>query len=223
MKTMDHQEAVKMLAAERYLLKELSPEDRDGFEEHYFTCTQCANEVRAAFTFAGNAKAVMTDWRPHPVVTRPALDWWAWLKPAFAAPAAAALLLGVTGYLWLLVIPRLERDLETATAPSAFPTVVARAPTRGEDAVVQLSPEDLTFYLNLDITTDVPVSFRVYDESGSLRFDVPETVPLEGASLNLRLPAAGMQPGRYTIKVRPGGADSRSETQDDYSFVVQRK
>jgi len=219
MKTMDHQQAIKMQAAERYLLQELSEEERESFEDHYFTCTECADEVKAAYIFADNAKAVMADWpAPAPRAERQSFNFWEWLRPVLV-PAMAVLLLGVTVYQSVLVIPRLERQLETATAPRALPSVVARAATRGEPAVVQLSPNDQFVQVILDINTTQPVSSyssQVYDESGNLRFTIPSVVPSGGGSLNLLLPASELKPGRYTIKVEPSGPD-------DYSFVVQRR
>jgi len=219
MKTMDHQQAIKMHAAERYLLEELSEEERESFEDHYFSCIECADEVKAAYTFADNAKAVMADW-PAPVLRteRATFNFWQWLRPVLV-PAMAVLLLGVTVYQSALVIPRLERQLETATAPRALPSVVARAATRGEPAVVELSPNDQFVQVILDINTTQPVSSyssQVYDESGNLRFTIASAVPSGGGSLNLLLPASELKPGRYTIKVGPS-------VSDDYSFVVQRR
>jgi hypothetical protein len=221
---MNHQQAVKMHASERYLLDELSPEDRDTFEQHYFECVECADEVRAVFAFADNAKAVLSNTAPSAArlsrrEKRTAFDWRAWFKPAIAIPALATLLLGVTMYQSFLVIPQLERRLETATAPRVIPTAVARAATRGEDAVLRLAAADESFQLVLDINTTVPVSSytcEVYDESGTLRFTVPVPAPPDG-SLNLLLPARGLEQGRYTIKV------NSNTTSDNYSFVVQRK
>jgi len=45
---MDHSEAVREMAAERYLLDELEPEAREAFEEHVFDCPECALDLRAA-------------------------------------------------------------------------------------------------------------------------------------------------------------------------------
>ena len=217
MNTMDHQQAIKIHAAERYLLEELSEEERESFEDHYFSCPECADEVKAAYIFADSAKAVMADW-PAPRAERKAFNFFEWLRPVLV-PAMAVLLLGVTVYQSVLVIPRLERQLETATSPRALPSVVARAATRGEPAVVELSPNDQFVQVILDINTTQPVSSyssQVYDESGKLRFSIPAAVPSGGGSLNLLLPASELKPGRYTIKVGPSGSD-------DYSFVVQRR
>ena len=43
---MDHSEAVTKKMAESYLLEELTPEQRDAFEEHYFDCPECAKDVK---------------------------------------------------------------------------------------------------------------------------------------------------------------------------------
>jgi len=221
---MDHEQAMKIQASERYLLDELSPEERNDFEEHYFICTKCADEVRSAFALADNAKSVlkaeMHKATPHREVTRPrwSFDLWAWLRPAVAAPVAAVLLLGVTLYQSAFVIPRLQRDLATATKPQAVPSVVARAATRGEDTAVAVSEHDQFLQLVLDINPTIPVSSytsEVYDAAGGLRFTVPSPAPANGGSLNLLLPVAGLQSGRYTVRVKPTG--------DEYSFVLQLK
>ena len=50
-KAMDHGEALQMMAAERYLLDELTPEERDAFELHMFGCHECALDLRAGAAF----------------------------------------------------------------------------------------------------------------------------------------------------------------------------
>ena len=54
---MNHSEAVQMMATERYLLGELSPELREAFEEHYFDCQECALDLRTEAAFVDAAKA----------------------------------------------------------------------------------------------------------------------------------------------------------------------
>src|SRR6185295_5047433 len=58
---MDHETAIKVQAAERYLLDEFSPEERTEFEDHFFGCLECADEVRAASILAANATAVLKE------------------------------------------------------------------------------------------------------------------------------------------------------------------
>lgn len=223
-KTMDHDHAMKSHAAERYLLDELSPEDRDDFEGHYFSCAQCADEVRTGFAFADNAKAVMLD-EPR-IAAAPAqisrrksfFEGWSWLRPAAWAPVMAVLLLGVTLYQNVLVIPRMEQELADLSQPRAVPSVVARAATRGEDRPVQISKGDGFLQVILDIPPGEPVSSytcEVYDAAGTLRFTVPAAAPSNGDSLHLSLPVAGLEAGRYMIRVKPGG--------EEYSFTLSLK
>ena len=45
-KTMTHQQALDTMAAERYLLDEMTKLEKHAFEEHFFDCSDCATEVR---------------------------------------------------------------------------------------------------------------------------------------------------------------------------------
>ncbi len=97
-KAMNHNEAMQHMAAERYLLNELTPEDRDAYEAHFFDCQDCALDLRAASAFVEEAKiqlpalssAGRTQSTPSPV--RPARkSWLNWvITPAFATPVFAA-------------------------------------------------------------------------------------------------------------------------------------
>src|SRR5580704_16214292 len=99
---MDHDEALRQKATERYLLDELDPQLKDQFEEHLFDCQDCALDVRAAAMFVEQAKVVLAapavtsaQRVPEPVPAR--AGWLAWFRPAFAVPVLA-LLLVVVGY-----------------------------------------------------------------------------------------------------------------------------
>ena len=66
---MNHDEAVQLMTAEKYLLNELSPDVRDQVEEHFFDCMDCANDVRAGAVFIEKSKAVLGE-RPALVPAR---------------------------------------------------------------------------------------------------------------------------------------------------------
>ncbi len=57
---MDHNEALQLQAAGKYVLGELPSPLRDQFEEHFFECQECALDVKAAAEFVDNARHV---WR----------------------------------------------------------------------------------------------------------------------------------------------------------------
>jgi hypothetical protein len=133
---MDHDEATQQMAAERYLLGELSPEIRDAFEEHAFDCPECAMDLRAGATFIGAAKVELPKIAqtsasvPKPEAIRSGkkrMDWHGWLRPAFAVPVFAAFL-ALIAYQNLETIPSLRRE---AVEPSILPSTAFHAGTRG--------------------------------------------------------------------------------------------
>ena len=56
---MDHYEALQLQAVEKYVLGELPPPLRNDFEEHFFECQECAQNVKAAAEFVDNVRAVL--------------------------------------------------------------------------------------------------------------------------------------------------------------------
>jgi hypothetical protein len=132
---MEHHEAIEMMASERYLLDELTPELRDAYEEHMFGCTECANDVRFGAAFVESAKKVLPGMavvaapvRQPVKVTAEKRDWFAWLRPAIMVPAFACLL-AIVAYQNLVVYPKLEAS---ATEPRLLPAAtVLQGATRG--------------------------------------------------------------------------------------------
>ena len=55
---MEHAEATDRMAAARYLLDEMTEEERFAFEEHYFGCPACAEEVRDGSAMIDSLRAM---------------------------------------------------------------------------------------------------------------------------------------------------------------------
>jgi len=107
---MDHNEAIQSQACENYLLGELPVAQRDAYEEHYFSCAECAARLRCAALFLGASREVFAA-SPFPrsgSETIRGASWFAWFRPAYAAAAVAALLL-LIGYQNLITIPNYKR------------------------------------------------------------------------------------------------------------------
>jgi hypothetical protein len=111
MTNMDHNEAVRLQAAEKYLLGELPKEQHAAYEEHYFDCSACAEEIKATVAFMESARQAIREKALEPVGARapaPSVPgFFSWLRPAFAVPVLAALLLFI-GYQNGVTIPRLK-------------------------------------------------------------------------------------------------------------------
>lgn len=58
---MTHDEAAETKATERYLLREMTLEEMEAFEQHYFDCPTCTEDVRVGQTFVADLKVVFRD------------------------------------------------------------------------------------------------------------------------------------------------------------------
>src|SRR5688572_14086622 len=118
--TMDHSTALRIQACERYVLGELSEAEYSQFEEHFFSCPECAEDVKAVVAFAELAAPLLTEQgssRRSAITRRLGLQGGWRSLPSLAAAAGVALLLGVTVYQSAVTVPRLRRELAQARLP----------------------------------------------------------------------------------------------------------
>ena len=133
---MRHEEADQTQAVERYLLGDMTLAEVEQFEDHLFTCPECADSVKTGAVFVENTRAVFKETAPEAATERPRrtmdwkpVPWWKmFMFPAFAPALAVLALLCVVGYQQLLVIPRLRSQLAEVTAPQ--PLAFLRAACR---------------------------------------------------------------------------------------------
>jgi len=196
---MDHETAVGAGAAERYFLGDLTGEDRDSFEEHYFTCPECAEDLLALTVFAANAKAVFRAKTAGPAPHAGMLSGgWA-LR--FSAALNFALLLGL-GYGLLKVAPDRSRELAEARAPQFVQEVAVLGPSRGEGAPREISSATRWIVFSFYVTQPFNnFGYEVKDESGAvlLRRILPAPPKEDSDESHLSLSTAGLKPGAYEI------------------------
>lgn len=213
---MDHESAIRTRATERYLLGEIGEEEREQFEEHFFSCPVCADDLRAASEFASGARAVFREEMdavrsgPSPIQV-PSMPWW---KGAWALRASAGLnvaLLGVAAALGLLVVRPLP--VHEAREARFVQEVPVLGPQRGSDAVREIARQ----------TSQIVITAFLPDGSGSLRYQIedasgkivrsgemgPPPSESSGQSL-LSIPVSNLAAGEYRIVLmgqnRPGEA-----------------
>jgi hypothetical protein len=135
---MDHSKARDSNAVEKYMLGELSPEESEQFELHFFDCAECADEIRIATLFEANAREVFAEGYAPRTRWQSLMETWAeaWRRPAFAAPAFAALLLmGLAGYQNAVQIPALRVQATLAESPQLTAIATLRGVARGAESV----------------------------------------------------------------------------------------
>jgi anti-sigma factor RsiW len=87
---MEHERALEIQAVERYLIDDLSEAERNEFEEHFFSCEKCADEVRLGARFHAAAREVLRDPQRFSKPETERRSFFGWLKWFSQATAAAA-------------------------------------------------------------------------------------------------------------------------------------
>jgi hypothetical protein len=205
MAQMDHNEAIRLQAAVKYVLGELSPVQREEYEEHYFDCGECAVDIKALATFADTTKEVLRQERDKQLAQdlMPARGGWLrWLQPVVAVPAMAALLLIIV-YQSTVTIPQAKQEASSGTAQIAFSSYPLRGVnTAGDEGrALAIRPAE-AFSLDFDF-----VPTRSFDNYIGQLEDAQGHVLLRskiaGGNANqeahLLIPAGMLHPGKYVL------------------------
>lgn len=223
---MDHSKVVREKITEKYLLQELDPALRDEFEEHFFGCEECARDVRAASEFVAHSKVVLAE-RPAPVsvLDQPSTlhasnrGWLSWLRPAFAVPVFA-LLLVVIAYQNLATLPHLTN---VARQPQLLPAATVNLLTYGENAAPLATHAGDGFLLNVIVPPGHKfASYRVdlYNPAGGL--DGSVAIPSSAEDTwPIRFPGASRQSGKYKLAVHGITASGQEVEVGSTSFELQ--
>ncbi|MGH9746468.1 MAG: hypothetical protein ACRD59_10230 [Candidatus Acidiferrales bacterium] len=216
---MDHSEAVRLKAAEKYLLGELSAELRDQYEDHYFGCIECAQDIRAGAALIDNARDV---WSSEPIagaVARPAREagggWWAVLwRPAFAVPVLALLVL-FAGYQNAFTIPQLKSALSRSEAPQALASFSLIAQnSRGSAPLTIAAPAGKPFSLFLDIPPQSQFTSYVCEfqsEAGVPELSLNISAEEAKQTVQLLIPAGRLASGKHLLVVRGLGSPESAD------------
>ena len=220
---MEHSEAIQLMAAEKYLLDELSADVRDEFEEHLFGCHECAMDMRTASVFLEQGKAVLAE--PEVAIvrekdkSRPGL--FAWLRPAFAVPAMAALLL-VIGYQNLVTLPQLTRSLNQL---KVLPAITVHLLTYGNPSPLVVHRGE-GFLLNVIVPSDHHYPAYVADlRSPAGRVESVAISASADDTWSIQVPGANRQSGNYWITVygvTAGGQNVKVGVDSSFQLQVQQ-
>ncbi len=220
---MDHSESVRLMAAEKYLLEELTPELQEQFEEHFFECQECALDVRAGAALVEHSKVVLA----QPLAASPARTpvpataaWFRWFRPALIVPVLAALLI-VVAYQNLVTYPQLK---QLASSPQILPWASINVSTRGTNTI-QISPRPGEgFHLLVNIPPDSRYSSYTFNlSSPSGRLEWSRTIPAASSdeARSIYVPGTNQEQGIYKLAVHGNTAGGESSDLGHYSIEVQ--
>jgi hypothetical protein len=218
---MNHQQAVNTSAPERYLLEEMSELERHAFEDHYFSCDDCAEDVRLGALMREGAKAGFMDAaKAEPVVSlagakaaRAKTVWRASVVLPWAAAAALAL---VAGYQSLMLAPGQDRRIQA----QALSPVTLRPASRGAEPVVPLPAGTAAIALAVDVGASRGAELAYDLRTGEKPVASGRVAaPQPGAPLLLLIPAWTLTPaGHYILSIRQA---TDGDPLDEYRFAVR--
>jgi len=231
---MEHERAVQNLAVECYLLGEMTPGEREAFEEHYFECGVCAEDVRTASQFLEDVKEVLGTGRSPlavPVTGREALEqraprwnWTTWLQPQFATA-----IVGVLGIVAAVetfsTIPSLKQKVSEVSAPRSVHSTVLKPQTRGASTVLNVKAGESAL-LTLD-GLDLPVA-----AAGRLQFVVKSNDGRDVLSFSgeysganepvvISFPKLDLPAGSYVLRVETTSTAGTARELGRYPFELK--
>lgn len=203
---MDHLQAVNTLAIERYLLEEMPREERESFEEHFFSCAECAEDARVAATMRDGAADGLARPSASPSVERGAVlafpapnrGWRGSVALPWAAAATLAIGLGYQTIQGPLMTSQVAESV--ALTPSTL-----RPASRGQEAVVTAGPNGaVTLAVDLggaQFGPSIKYEFATADGKKIASGEAP--APVAGGPLLLMLSGSALKGAdRYVLTLK---------------------
>jgi hypothetical protein len=211
---MDHNQAIDGKFTERYLLGELTPAQRDQFEDHFFDCAVCADDVQTGAGFVDNTRALLRD---GPISEEAATSGKPGAFARYGLPFQSAalgfvVLLCVMGYQNVVTIPSLKTHTSGVSAPKILTTVSLVGMGARAEANPVPAPAAKDFVFEMEIPGGPEFAgyrFEIRDQADTLKFSVPIATAQAKDTVTLAIPAGTLAAGTYKLAVLgeiPGGA-----------------
>jgi putative zinc finger protein len=214
----NHDEAVKDLMAERYLLGELNAVEREAYELHLFSCDACFEQVKVGTEFVTHLRHIGTD-DPQPPV------------PGFMGRlmANARQPLPVTMFGLLLMVGGFSvhqnSEISYLKEPRAEVRSVLTGIAHGSSDVKSITvPRNSALSLNVDYAPKGEfISYRVQvlSSSGKALHTVPLPENQVGTTAAIAFPADALRPGQYSLVVFGRRSDGTQEEVGRGVFELQ--
>lgn len=197
---MSHEQALRSQAVERYVLGELTQDEREAFEGHYFDCSACFEQVKLSAQFLRHAREVLDP--------EPEKGWLARMlgdlrRPAFAfATAMLVCAIGMGMYQQSVIA-----DLKAPRIESRY--VLRGQAKGGAGKVVSVSRREklaltVEFIRKPEFTR---YQAQIVTESGKVKVSLPVPVAADEDSVTISLPANALDTGEYSMVVYGLAAD----------------
>lgn len=214
---MNHEDAIRELAVEKYLLGELTGDPRNVFEEHLFDCALCTSDLMSGVTLLqGTRRELAANLQETAPAGRPSFLP-AWLSPLWMLPALAACL-ALLIYQSAVLVPDMRKQVAEANAPAVLNTLVlAGGQARGAELPKVTAPKNGSFLLAVDIPAGADYTGYLcvlYAPNGTTVWSGKVTAEQARDAVDIQIPSAITKPGENTLVVngvRGDGPDAKME------------
>jgi len=203
---MEHDDAIRLQAAEKYVAGELAPGEKDAFEEHFFDCAECAEEVRWEMAFAANTRAAGGELQSQTPAAPEAVGWWnrLRLRPVVAFSFGANLALAAALVFVVTIGTHREEMARFAEKPYFAP-----GPAKGAADIHEIAAGEPYYTVHFPVSgaASLTYNYEVLDEAGQRQSSGSLQGPAGKDELYLQIPVARLSAGVHTLVVRggPGG------------------
>ena len=224
---MNHEDAIREMAVEKYLLGELTGDPRNVFEEHLFECPLCTADLKSGVTLLeGMRPELAASLREETASARPSF-FPAWLSPAWMTPALVTCL-ALLVFQSAVVVPGIRKQLTEANTPAVLNTLVlAGGQARGGELPKVTAPKNGSFLLAVDIpaSTDYASYLCVlYSPNGTMVWSGKLTTEQARDAVQIQVPSAITRPGENTLVVdgvRRDGAGTKMDILATDKFILE--
>jgi hypothetical protein len=225
---MNHEDAIREMAVEQYLLGELSGASLDRFEEHLFDCQECAAELKAGSAFLEAARLEFKYPGSLPFVAqKKSKRWSGWLTAPWVLGPALAVCLLVIAVQTLVLLPRMKHELAQVETPAVVNSVVlASAGARGDSVAKVVAPQHGSFLLSVDIPERSgfkSYECSLYSPEGALEWQTAVSPQQANDTVLIDMPTDKTEAGLNTLVVQgvqSNAANSSSTDLAKYKFEV---
>lgn len=215
----NHDEAVKDLMAERYLLGELNTADREAYEQHFFSCDACFEQVKVGTEFVTHLRHIGTEDPQAPVVPG--------FMSRLMANARQPLTITMFGFLVFAsgLAIRQSSEISHLKEPRAEIRSVLTGIAHGSsDANLIKVSRNSALSLNVEYMPKGEfISYRaqILSSSGKALHAVALPETQVGTTASIALPADALRPGQYSIVVFGRRSDGTQEEVGRGVFELQ--
>jgi hypothetical protein len=214
-----HEDAVKDLMAERYLLGELDAAEREAYEEHLFSCDACFEQVKVGTEFVSHLRHIGT---PDPQAP---------LAPGFMshliASARQPLTITMFGFLVFIggfaVHQRSEISHLKEPRPEIRSVLTGIAHGSGETHVIKI-PRNSALSLNVEYAPKgefISYQAQILSSSGKALHAVALPETQVGTTASIAVPADALKPAQYSVVVFGRRSDGTQEEVGRGAFELQ--